>query len=232
MDSVRLLQRMDTKFLLPATTLPSLFKELHSEYRCLHVNDRSGADYRTLYFDTPEFVSYYDHHNGRTFRNKVRMREYVGSDLAFLEIKRKTGRGGTDKVRMRIEQIRQELDQRQQAFVYEALGEKIDLQATLWNSFTRYTLVHKQRPERLTIDVNLQFERDGRQFDVPDLVICELKQERVAPNSTFYAAMRKRLVRPAGMSKYCLGLIKSDPGLKKNKFKPTLLQIERIQNAA
>ena len=160
------------------------------------------------------------------------MREYVGSDLTFLEVKRKTGRGGTDKVRTRIDQIQEKMDQEQQEFVWESFSKKQELHATLWNSFTRYTLVNKTSPERLTIDVDLQFKRGGQEFAVNDIVICELKQERVAPNSTFYTAMRKRGIRPAGMSKYCMGLIKSDPTLKKNGFKPTLLQIERLQNTA
>jgi hypothetical protein len=44
--------------------------------------------------------------------------------------------------------------------------------------------------------------------------------------------MRQLGVRPAGMSKYCIGLLLLRPDVKRNAFKPILLQLERIRNAA
>lgn len=232
MDSVQLLDRMDTKFMLNSGILPELIASLGQDYRCLQVDEGRGTDYRTLYFDTEELLAYREHHNGRTFRSKVRMREYMGTNLCFLEVKRKTGRGGTDKVRMRIPEITEVLNAEQRNFIGEALGKQLDLKPILWNSFKRYTLVNKNIPERLTIDVGLEFLRNGNSVQVKDLCICELKQERVASSSFFFDQMRKRNIRPSGISKYCLGLIKSDTSLKCNTFKPTLLQIQKIQNAA
>ncbi|MBK8341295.1 MAG: VTC domain-containing protein [Flavobacteriales bacterium] len=74
-------------------------------YRLLEVDGVRGAEYRSLYFDSPALRHYLDHHNGRTLRSKVRFREYVGSGLCFLEVKRKTGTGRTDKARRREDAI-------------------------------------------------------------------------------------------------------------------------------
>ncbi len=38
--------------------------------------------------------------------------------------------------------------------------------------------------------------------------------------------------RPAGMSKYCIGMLLLHDRVKRNAFKPILLQLERIRNAA
>jgi hypothetical protein len=42
-----------------------------------------------LYFDTDSKRFYHDHHNGKVKRTKIRMRNYVESNLTFLEIKKK-----------------------------------------------------------------------------------------------------------------------------------------------
>lgn len=232
MDAVQLLNRMDTKFLISIDGLAAVLNEVSGAYRCLQVNGMMGADYKTLYYDTPDLDCYFDHHNGRIFRNKVRKREYVGSDLCFLEVKRKTGSGRTDKVRTRISEIEESLKPEERSFVQESVLRGSSYEHVLWNSFRRYTLVHNVLAERLTIDVDLRFERNGQVRSMGEVAICELKQERVNMHTDFYRAMRTRGVRPAGMSKYCLGMILLNHKLKRNRFKPTLLKLDRIQNAA
>jgi hypothetical protein len=223
---------MDTKFLVPARELSSILDEVAPSYRCLEVNGKKGAEYRTLYYDTPDYYCYFDHHNGRTFRNKVRKREYIGSNLSFLEVKRKTGSGRTDKVRTRIDEIHTALNDKEQAFIRNSVLRGTEYIDVLWNGFKRYTLVHRSIPERLTIDVGLWFKKHDRELHLEEVVICELKQERINMHTEFYRAMRNRGIRPAGMSKYCLGMLLMDEELKRNSFKPTILKIERIQNAA
>ena len=44
---------------------------------------------------------------------------------------------------------------------------------------TELPLPIKKLKERLTIDLNLSFEQNGQQKLLNDIVICELKQERV-----------------------------------------------------
>lgn len=232
MDNVKLQDRVDTKYVLSAAMLPQLLKELLPNYRLLHVHGRPGTDYRSLYFDTPDLRHFLDHHNGRTHRCKVRFREYLGSDLAFLEVKRKTGGGRTDKARMRVPGIPSELSPELNAFVAKASGREEALVPTLWNHFTRYTLVNRHSPERLTLDVDLRFSTPSDQKALGPIVVAELKQGRADRNSPFVQAMRRYHIRPAGMSKYCIGMLMVGRTTKYNAFKPVLLNLDRLRSAA
>ena len=232
MDSVKLMDRIDTKYVFGEGLLTALLEAMNEEYRVLEVNGIRGVEYRTLYYDTSELKYFHDHHNGRTFRSKVRYREYVGSDLFFLEVKRKTGRGRTSKSRMRVEGIPLEMPAEHLKFVQEATGVMEPHTAQLWNSFKRITFVHRTRPERLTIDIGLKFERDGISTLLGPACIAELKQEHGDAASPFIGFMKSMGQRPSGMSKYCVGMWKLVPGMKYNAFKETLLKLARLQPAA
>ena len=81
------------------------------------------------------------------------------------------------------------------------------LEPKLWNDFHRITLVGVRRTERVTIDLGLSFEADARHTaDLPGIVVAELKQHGVDRTSPFMHQMRAARVRPAGMSKYCVGV--------------------------
>jgi hypothetical protein len=232
MDRVELLDRMDTKYVFGAAGLPVLLEALRTEYRVLEVAGHRGTDYRSLYFDTAGLRHYREHHDGHSFRSKVRFREYVGSGLAYLEVKRKTGRGGTDKRRIKVTAIPAAMSPEQQAFAAEASGCPEPLLPQLWNHFTRLTLVHRTRNERLTIDHAMRFTLAGDQRALEGICVAELKEARADRSSPFARLMRSQGDRPAGMSKYCIGMIMLHPGLKANAFKPVLLRLNKIRNAA
>lgn len=232
MDSVALQSRMDTKYLIAAQHLPDILKTLSAEYRMLEVNGQRGSIYRTLYFDTPERRFYFDHHNGRTFRSKVRMREYSSSGACFLEVKRSTGRGGTVKRRIPIPAIAEHLTASQQEFVTAISGSTKPLVPLLWNEFFRYTLVHRERAERLTLDTSLTFRNADGEAALPGICVAELKEGRTGHGSPFAALMRALPAAPASFSKYCIGTLLLEPGIKHNQFKPILLRARRLGKAA
>lgn len=232
MDGVKLQDRVDTKFVLAETDLPDVLSGLLVGYRLLEVDGVRGTRYRSLYLDTPDLHSYYDHHNQRTLRSKVRYREYVGSDLCFLEVKRKTGRGRTDKARLQVEGIPEHLTADQRAFISEAGGPKGELLPSLWNHFTRYTFVRRDHPERLTMDLGLRFTDRTGQHSLSGIVVAELKQPRIDHSSPFMRLMRGRGIRPSGMSKYCVGMLMLDRPVKHNAFKPVLRMLHRLRHAA
>ncbi|HRH37054.1 MAG TPA: polyphosphate polymerase domain-containing protein [Flavobacteriales bacterium] len=232
MDNVQLLSRTDTKYVFAHKDLMNLLASLQPHYRCLEVDGERGSTYRSLYFDTPDNKSYFEHHNGRTFRNKVRFREYVKSGLCYLEVKRKTGRGDTDKARRKVASIPAEMSPEQMEYVGSKSTMTGPFEAKLWNTFTRITLVGKQLPERLTIDHDLRFSNDRGETTLEGICIAELKQARADRTSPFAMAMRERGYRPAGMSKYCVGMLLLDPQLKQNTFKEVLLQLQRLRRAA
>ncbi len=232
MDGVKLLSRTDTKFAFRESDLATYLEALMPEYRLLEVNGARGVGYRSLYFDTSDLKHFLDHHNGRVFRSKTRFREYLGSGLTFLEVKRKTGRGATDKVRRREATIPETLTAVQQAFVIQASGCADPMLPVLWNHFTRLTLVHRTRPERLTIDRGLRFTTPDRSADLNGICVAELKESKADRGSPFAALMRASGNRPSGMSKYCVGMLLLGLAPKRNAFKPVLLRLEHLRRAA
>lgn len=232
MDGVKLQDRVDTKYVVSLTELDDVLQDMLPHYRLLEVDGVRGTSYRSLYFDTPGLRHYQDHHNKRTFRVKVRYREYIGADLAFLEVKRKTGRGGTDKARLRVPSIPPSMPPEHAAFVAKAAGRQEDLVPTLWNHFTRFTFVHRERAERLTIDLDLRYTAPSGERALEGIAVAELKQGRADRMSDFVRIMRGRNIRPSGMSKYCIGMLLLGQPVKHNAFKETMLRLERIRQAA
>ncbi len=232
MDSVKLQDRVDTKYVLPEIGMGALLEAMRVHYRVLEVRGVRGTAYRSLYFDTVDLKHYQDHHNKRTFRSKVRFREYIGSDLVFLEVKRKTGRGRTDKKRMRVEAIPEVLIGEQLRFVQKASRSDAALEPSLWNHFTRYTFVGKQVQERLTMDLGLRYTDLHGSGDLGGIVVAELKQSRADRTSPFVELMRGMNLRPSGMSKYCVGMLTLRRPVKHNAFKEVMRKLQRLRRAA
>lgn len=106
MEVVSLLKRVDTKYVLHIGQLFQALSGLRDRYRVLEVQGRRLNCYHTLYFDPPDFQLYHQHHNGQRSRYKVRSREYVDSQLVYLEVKCKNNRDQTVKSRLRTGKAR------------------------------------------------------------------------------------------------------------------------------
>ena len=99
MSEVRLMNRIDTKYV---TTLPCLARLLEmagEEYLVQETDGLRDMPYNTCYFDTTDCDMFAQHQRGRKARQKIRLRMYETSGTAFLEIKNKNNRGRTDKKR-------------------------------------------------------------------------------------------------------------------------------------
>ncbi len=233
MDRVKLMNRVDTKFAFTVIELGHLLPLLSDSYYVLKVEETTTPHYESLYFDDERFSFFRDHHNGKGDRFKVRIRKYVESNLFFLEIKHKI-KGRTDKKRIVTDQFNEVLPESDLAFVQNELHSNKNLVPTMWNSFQRITLVSKTENERLTLDFNILFEKDGVKKSFNQLVIAELKQEDLNRNSTFYQLMKKHQIRPYRLSKYCLGSVEiyGEEKLKFNRFKKKLLYLKKINRDA
>jgi hypothetical protein len=230
MDEVKLLNRTDTKYILSIEQLENILPKLTKDYTCLEVENTRMSSYKTLYFDTNERMFYHHHHNGKPNRYKVRMRQYVESNLTFLEIKHKI-KGRTDKSRIKIDDFSLQFNPQQQLFVEKILGNSNDLKPKLWNSFKRITLVNNTIKERLTIDVDLSFqliEEQSETWKKSALVIAEVKQENINRQSTFMQLAKQIGARPSSISKYCLGTSVLVNSVKRNTFKPKILAINKL----
>lgn len=53
MDGVKLMNRVDVKYLVPIHLLPRLLCEAQKHYRILEINNERLCAYQTLYYDTP-----------------------------------------------------------------------------------------------------------------------------------------------------------------------------------
>ncbi len=230
MDEVKLMNRSDTKFVFHANLLQKILPLLQVGYRILETEGTRISSYHSLYFDTKDFLFYHQHHNGKKNRNKVRFREYLDSGLCFLEVKNKTNKGKTIKKRMRVDKIQEKLSGKLQSFVDNIIGEGHQLFLSHQNNFKRITLVHKKNKERLTIDIGLRFKNNSVDGAIKDVVIAEVKQEKISRSSDFIQIIKNHGIRPFRISKYCMATSVLYTQLKNNNFKPKFLHLKKLKN--
>ena len=229
MKSVRLMNRVDTKFV---TTLPRLMQLLEmakGEYFVQEIDGERNSAYTTLYYDTPRLDMYIMHQNGCLGRQKVRVRQYVDSNLTFLEVKNKNNHRRTRKKRITVTGF-DITGEQQREFLKPLCWWDVDtLQPALRNWFNRITLVNKAKTERVTIDTGLRFHNcmSGLDKSLDQVVIIELKRDGNQP-SPLLAMLRDLHIHPYGFSKYCMGTALSNPSVKKNRLKPKLHYVERL----
>ena len=191
MDSVKLMNRVDTKYMFLVDQLPGILNDLQPGFRVLEVNSTRLNRYETLYFDTEAHNLYLDHHNGRMNRFKVRKRRYLESGISFFEIKTKNNKGRTQKERIRQKENPETISGKSAKLLMEVTSLSPDMiRPALWILFSRITLVNKQLTLRLTIDVGLRYRLGDKQKEYPELVIAELKQDTSA-KSPFTEIMHK-----------------------------------------
>lgn len=228
MDSVKLMNRTDTKFLFHINQLSEILKQITNNYSVLRINKFPISTYRTLYFDTADLILYNQHHNGKLNRYKVRYRNYVESNIAFLEIKQKSNKGRTIKTRIPIDSSDWKKNDVAKIFLLKKLPFSPDiLQPAIWVNYNRITLVNKKSAERITIDLNLSFEKEHLKKSFTNLVIAEVKQDSKI-SSEFLSIMKKHHIREGSISKYCLGVANLIPNQKTNNFKTKIIQIHKL----
>lgn len=228
--AVRLLNRIETKFVLREEQAIAALAQLTDRYRVLEIDGQRGCHYQTVYFETPDWELFRQHHAGAGTRFKVRSRAYVDSHLSFLEVKRKhTVTRRTVKNRLNTPAIVTGLDDGARSFLGGHYpGDADGLTARLSNNFTRVTLVSTVRCERLTLDFDICFKGEHGASNLRGLVVAEVKQERLTRDSDWMRVMRAAGLRPTGFSKYCVGVTLLYPEVRSNHFKPKVLMIERL----
>lgn len=259
--AVRLMNRVDTKFLADERQCMRLFEEAADRYYVQAIGTVRACRYSTLYYDTPQWEMYHLHHNRRLTRQKVRTRTYVETGVSFLEVKNKSNKGRTRKLRMRIGGgifATAPSDAEAAAFLRQKSSYAPDtLTPSLATRFVRVTLVNRAMTERLTIDFDLHFtnvragageaERSaaaasgGADADrhrdangtasLGGLAIIELKQDTTAPSPMKEILARLR-IKPFKISKYCIGEALTNPHVKRNRFKAKLRAIDKMSRNA
>lgn len=234
LETVKLLNRVDRKYIIPVNRLPEIIQLLKkNQYSVLEIDGCRAFSYLTTYFDNSGYAFFKDHHNHLSSRIKVRTRSYLESNEHFFEIKIKTN-VRTNKYREALNSADTELSGIQQKKIRELYPKELagSLSSTLINTYNRITLVNKDKTERCTIDVNLAFrdpESPEEEISVNDIAIIEVKQSKASLVNGIIASLRTMRIPPSSISKYVLGLILTRPELKHNSFKPLLHKINKIK---
>lgn len=237
MKAVRLMNRVDQKYMAPACLLDALLQRVAEGYYVQHIDGNPLAPYKTLYFDTADLRMYTMHHNQKLNRQKLRVRTYRSTDTTFFEIKNKDNKKKTHKVRIPVDvsQFDSVLEVPEvEQFVNNNTPFPVALlHQCLENRFERITLVDKGMSERITIDRGIIFHNraTGIDADISQLLVIEVKHEVGAPTSLIEKALHELHVLPRRMSKYCIGTALTDPTAKKGRFKEKLLFIEKIHKS-
>ncbi|MCP4219523.1 MAG: VTC domain-containing protein [bacterium] len=222
--------RYDTKYLFQPQQLPQLLEQLVDNYRILEVENRVVQDYESLYFDNDKFKFYMDHHNGKLNRYKVRYRKYGNSRLMFIEIKFKNNKSRTQKWREKIDTTNyahQTITDKETMFIDSLFHYNPgELFPRFLVGYSRMSLFHKEKNEKLTLDWNLSYTLGEDVKTYKNLVIAEVKQARPALHSEFSLLMRGRGISPVSFSKYCFGISRFYGDLKQNRIKPGVRLVE------
>lgn len=230
-----MLTRLDNKYLLREPVLKLALEQFAKHFHILEIDNSRVFTYESCYFDDENLRCYYDHHQGRRQRMKVRTRKYLESNLCFIEVKLKDSRGVTIKKRQPhdIEHFG-EIDSAALQYVndeYRALyGRHFSdhLLATLQMTYGRATLVAKQGGERITIDKQIQFEHINKTYSTPaDIFVIETKSTN--GNGIADAILRKFHQHTSNKcSKYCIGMCITKQVKRYNNFMPTLRKLGTI----
>lgn len=228
MNYVKLLNRVDTKYIFHARYLNKILELLQKDYDVLIVDGKRTSRYDTTYWDTPDYQMYTEHHNGKSNRYKIRFRTYLDSNLKFFEIKFKTNTGRTIKKRVKVDMSCKSITSDAQKLLEKETSYKpSSLIRAMQVDYDRITLVNKNRTERLTIDVALNFSHENSHMEFPNLVIAEVKQERSC-ESPFISIMKEKRVKDSSLSKYCLGMASIVENIKTNNFKPKVRYVNQL----
>jgi hypothetical protein len=216
-----LLTRRDRKYLVPMVVVERLVAELADQVRVLEIDGRRQFRYESVYFDTPEHVSYLTSARRRPHRFKVRTRAYLDTGRCVLEVKTRDARGRTVKTQHDKDLARRDrLDPHDRAVVggYPEIGiAGRALEPAVTTRYTRATLLLGSAGARATIDTQVTaVAPDGRAAHLSGMAIVESKSAG-APSPV------DRLLwslghRPIKVSKFGTGLAALFPELPSNKW--------------
>lgn len=247
MSGIRLLNRTDTKFVTVDHMVRKLLLMAKNDYFVQQTGGMRILSYYSVYFDTRTFDMYIAHQNGKLNRQKIRIRSYIDSGDNFLEVKTKNNCGRTEKKRIPVHGFDSSKPKYDILFSDGEYNNESDyigfleeylhyapaaLKESLEIRFDRITLVNKNKTERLTIDMNLNFFNlsTGITKSLGKLVVIELKRDGLV-YSPVLEMLRTLRILPMRFSKYCIGSAITNRALKRNRILPKLRQVEKMSIA-
>lgn len=229
MKAVKLMNRVDVKYITTVDKLSELLKVITNDYYIQETAGMRNLPYSTVYFDTERVDMFIEHERGKAVRQKIRIRTYESTGVRFLEIKDKNNKGRTSKERIEIEASDSTVNKYATFIDENSRYNSADLDSKLENQFHRITLVNYAMTERLTIDTDLSFHNvtTGKDYSLGNIAIIELKRDSMS-KSPILEKLRVLHIHPSGFSKYCMGMVLTDPDLRQNRLKPRIRSVERL----
>ena len=230
-EKAAMMERLDNKYILTEDRLLSALAALSASFDMLEIAGKRAFTYSTRYFDDAELRNYYDHHQRRRKRGKVRVREYVDSGSSYLEVKLKELRATTAKRRIEVGEPLIALDDPCIGFIDGCYRDSYDrsfekpLTPVILIEYQRITLVARDGGERLTIDAGLNFHSAAAHRAAPiDRFIIETKSAR--GNGIADKILRSLHVPPTKhASKYCMGMAATGQVTRRNGFLQALRRL-------
>ncbi|GAA1667795.1 VTC domain-containing protein [Glycomyces endophyticus] len=217
--------RVDTKYLLSPERYRWFRDRLAAtgEWACLDIGGRRRFAYESVYFDTPDLLTYRQHRQGRRRRFKVRTRLYADSGECAFEVKVKGARQDTVKERLPYAaadaaRITPEAAEHLARTLWEAygLGVPRGLEARLRTDYSRHTLVDPAAGVRITCDEDLRCVTGAGTAVARPVSLVEVKSAR--PGGPADRLLWSMGARPVSVSKYCLAVAALAPGMRGNPW--------------
>jgi hypothetical protein len=219
--------RTDRKYLVPVDRFAELISRLPGTWAALEIDGLRGFAYESVYFDTPDLLTYRQHLQGRRRRYKVRTRAHLDTADCAFEVKLKGRRDQTVKARLPyLVADRARITPPAHAFLADRLraayGRPVPrLGPVVTTAYRRTTLVDLARGTRLTCDVDLRCGGAGRSAaGLTRHVLVETKSP--GPRSEADAMLGGLGLRPVQISKYCVAVALLHPGIRANPWHRTL----------
>jgi hypothetical protein len=229
LDSSNLLDRFDKKYILTPKQLFELLPKLNKDYSILDIDSNRIFLYDNYYFDTKDLKFYYEHHNGKLNRYKVRYRKYVETNTIFFEMKKKDNTNKTIKERLLKTSIENPINGGAEKLIEDRLKmQSTELLNNLRITYNRITLLNKTKNEKLTFDINLKFEAKNMVRTIDNLVIAESKTPKLNYKTKFTELVSENRILCSSLSKYCLGIVYMQNKVKSNMFKSQFLRIHKL----
>ena len=155
-DKAAMLVRLDNKYIVPGAAMQPALAAFADHFDVLEIDGQRAFTYATRYFDDTSRRAYFDHHQGRRKRCKVRVRHYLDARFSYLEVKLKDARDVTVKKRLSVPFLSEGLDDRAMTFIdtchRDLYGEafEVSLEPVVAMEYRRITLVAKAGGERMT----------------------------------------------------------------------------------
>ena len=228
LENLSLLERFDTKYIIPIDLLDEILTKFLECYFILEIDGIREFEYFNQYFDTASYLFYTNHHNGKLNRMKIRYRNYKDTGAAFLEIKRNIN-NETKKERIPYSNDSYALNSEAVELINstnEVLSK--DLLPKLQVSYRRITLLNPITKDKITIDRNLYFKNTIHDYTLNEVALIEVKTKKQSQMPFPIKVLKDMMIRSTSVSKYCLGLVLTRSEVKYNRFKKNVLLINNI----